>query len=148
MKWINDRFTFDNLFRKFLQEKYSREEAKEILTNNYSLSALVFQERIDNKFYKKISLFKESSDLLELKKEIYKASFSTRIDTRNSAINCCQFNFKRNVCSTDESIDSVLQKQFENGKTGILKTHARRQRRRLKSLSSLYENLVNGFTRK
>ena len=71
MECINDRFTFDNLFRKLLQENYSIEEAKDFLVNHYSLSALVFQERIENEFYKKISLFEDSKDLLELKNEIY-----------------------------------------------------------------------------
>lgn len=76
MMWINDRFTFDNFFRKLLQEKYSHEEAKEILLNNYSLSALVFQERIENEMYKRISISEKiASDLLALKQEIFKKHF-------------------------------------------------------------------------
>ncbi len=52
MEWINDRFCFDNLFRKLLQKNYSNKEAKNYILNNYSLSALVFQERIENNFTK------------------------------------------------------------------------------------------------
>jgi hypothetical protein len=74
--WRNDRFTFDNKFRYLLKNKFSNEEAKEFLMNNYSLSALVFQERIENEFYKNI-LPSEiiSKDLLELKNEIVKNNF-------------------------------------------------------------------------
>lgn len=72
MKWINDRFTFDNLYRKLLQENYSHSEAKDFILNNYSLSSLVFQERIENNFFSKIKINQISEDLIELKNKIYK----------------------------------------------------------------------------
>jgi len=72
MKCINDRFAFDDLYKKFLHENYSHEEAKDLILNNYSLSTLVFQERIENNYYKKIKINEESKDLIELKKKIYK----------------------------------------------------------------------------
>jgi hypothetical protein len=72
MEWINDRFCFDNLFRKLLQKNYSNKEAKNYILNNYSLSALVFQERIENNFYKKIAIDNESEDLITLKNKIYR----------------------------------------------------------------------------
>ena len=71
MKEINDRFTFDKLFRELMRNEYSHEEAKDFLINNYSLNILVFQERIENEFYKKISLTEEMEDLIELKTSIY-----------------------------------------------------------------------------
>ncbi len=51
MNWINDRFTFDEMFKILLRNEYSHEEAKDLLMNNYSLSALVFQEKIENCSY-------------------------------------------------------------------------------------------------
>lgn len=44
MRQINDRITFDNLFRGLLLEGYSHEEVKGILMNNYAVNLLVFQE--------------------------------------------------------------------------------------------------------
>lgn len=44
---INDRFTFDKVFRMLLQDGFSHENAKEFLIYNYSLSALTFQEGIE-----------------------------------------------------------------------------------------------------
>ena len=80
MNWINDRFTFDNRFRMLLQDEFSHEAAKDFIINNYSLSALVFQERIENKFYKKISCSEKiSRDLLELRKEIYFCAVRTYV---------------------------------------------------------------------
>jgi hypothetical protein len=76
MKWINDRFSFDNTFRLLLKEGFSYESAKIFITNNYSLSALVFQERIENGFYKKISCEENiSTDLLEFRSNIYNDFF-------------------------------------------------------------------------
>jgi len=54
MKQINDRFSFDCLFRKLIKKNFTKSEALDYILNNYSLSTLVFQERIENKFYKKI----------------------------------------------------------------------------------------------
>ncbi len=62
---INDRFTFDDLFRMSLHTGFSHEETKNIILNNCSLSAIVFQERIENKSYLKMS-DEISSDLIEL----------------------------------------------------------------------------------
>jgi hypothetical protein len=72
MERINDRFTFDKLFRKLLQEDYSHKDAKDFIMNNYSLNALVFQERIENNLFKKIIVDEESEDLRELKNMIHK----------------------------------------------------------------------------
>lgn len=71
-----DRFTFDYLFRFLLFQGFDAVEAKDIILNNCQLSALVYQERIENIFYEKI--FHEekiSFDLLELMNEIYKKNF-------------------------------------------------------------------------
>lgn len=71
MEQINDRFTFDDVFRQLLNDGCSNEEAREFILNNFSLSALVFQERIENLSYLYISANeKMSKDLLELKEGI------------------------------------------------------------------------------
>ena len=76
MIWINDRFTFDKVFRMLLQDGFSHENAKDFLMNNYSLSVLAFQERIENKFYMNISCDENnSSDLVELKNEVFNEIF-------------------------------------------------------------------------
>lgn len=76
MIWINDRFSFDKVFRMLLQNGFSHENAKDFLMNNYSLSALVFQERIESKFYLKISCYENnSSDLVELRNEVFNEIF-------------------------------------------------------------------------
>jgi hypothetical protein len=62
-----DRFTFDEVFRFLLSQDFEAEEAKETILVLCQLSALVYQERIENKFYKKISTEEEiSSDLRDL----------------------------------------------------------------------------------
>ena len=67
-----DRFTFDKVFRRLLSEGYSHEEAKDLILFNCSLSAIIFQERIDNSFYKEIRVDETiSSDLLQMKQEIF-----------------------------------------------------------------------------
>ena len=48
-------FSFDNLFRLLLKNGYDNEEALYFILRSCSLSALVFQERIHNKRYKKLS---------------------------------------------------------------------------------------------
>lgn len=71
-----DRFTFDNIFRYLLSLDYLVEEAKDLILFNCSLSSIVFQERIDNGFYKEITTEnKISKDLQELKKELFKSNF-------------------------------------------------------------------------
>jgi hypothetical protein len=76
MIWINDRFSFDKVFKVLLQNGFSHEETKDFIMNNYLLSALVFQERIENLFYMNISCIENiSSDLLELRNEIFNKIF-------------------------------------------------------------------------
>jgi hypothetical protein len=72
MKRINDRFSFDNLFKRLLCENYSHIEAKDFILSNYSLSAYVFQDRIENNFYDRIKVNQVSEDLIELKNKIYR----------------------------------------------------------------------------
>ncbi len=52
---VYDRFTFDSLFRLLLANDFDHEDALYFMLANCSLSALVFQERIHNKKYKKLS---------------------------------------------------------------------------------------------
>lgn len=71
-----DRFTFDKVFRFLLTNNYSHEDAKDFILLRCMFSALVLQERIYNNFYKKISVSEKiSSDLQELKNEIFNAHF-------------------------------------------------------------------------
>lgn len=71
-----DRFTFDKIFRFLLTNNYSHEDAKDFILLRCKFSALVLQERIYNNFYKKVSVSeKNSSDLLELKNEIFNSNF-------------------------------------------------------------------------
>lgn len=68
-----DPFTFDKIFRFLLRNDFDHEDAKDLILYNCSLSALVLQERIHNRFYKKIKEDEEiSKDLLELKNEVVK----------------------------------------------------------------------------
>jgi len=68
---VFDRFTFDWLFKRLLADGYEHEEAKDAILNNCALSALVFQERIHNKYYLHISISdKIAPDLARLQKEI------------------------------------------------------------------------------
>lgn len=60
-----DRFTFDDLFRKLLIMGFTNEGAKDIILFNCSLSLIIFQERIDNDFYKKIKPRESISDDLD-----------------------------------------------------------------------------------
>jgi hypothetical protein len=52
---VYELFTFDNLFRLLLKNDFEHEEALIFILANCSLSALVFQERIHNNTYKKLS---------------------------------------------------------------------------------------------
>lgn len=68
---INDRFSFDHLFRRLLQSGFGHEESKDIIVNRFSLSALVFQERIENGYYLKLSTQKPvADDLIELYQDL------------------------------------------------------------------------------
>ena len=65
-----DRFTFDKIFRFLLRNDFDHEDAKDVILYNCSLSALVLQERIYNRFYCKIRVENEiSKDLLALVNE-------------------------------------------------------------------------------
>lgn len=67
-----DRFTFDKVFKFLLLQDYSNEEAKDAILFNCSLSAIIFQERMDNEFYKKITIDDEiSEDLKIMRNEIF-----------------------------------------------------------------------------
>lgn len=67
-----DRFTFDNIFRVLLNQGASHEEAKDVILFNCSLSAIIFQERIDNNFYKSIHVSDNiSKDLQQLITDTY-----------------------------------------------------------------------------
>jgi hypothetical protein len=52
---VYELYTFDNLFRLLLKNNFDHEEALYFILANCSLSALVFQERIHNKKYRKLS---------------------------------------------------------------------------------------------
>jgi len=68
---INDRFSFDYLFRRLLESGFGHEESKDIIVNRFSLSALVSQERIENGYYLKLSTQKlVADDLIELYQDL------------------------------------------------------------------------------
>lgn len=70
-----DRFTFDILFRKLLGLGYSHEEAKDLILYNCSLSAIIFQERLYNKYYNTIKQDDLiSEDLKKLINETFNAN--------------------------------------------------------------------------
>lgn len=52
---VYELYTFDNLFRLLLKNNFDHEEALDFILVNCSLSAVVFQERIHNKGYRKLS---------------------------------------------------------------------------------------------
>jgi len=52
---IYDRYSFDNFFRLILKNGLSHEDSLFFVLCNCSLSALVFQERIHNKYYRRLS---------------------------------------------------------------------------------------------
>jgi hypothetical protein len=52
---VYELYTFDNLFRLLLKNNFDYEEALDFVLFNCSLSALVFQERIHNKGYRKLT---------------------------------------------------------------------------------------------
>ncbi len=64
---INDRVTFDKLFKRLLCCGYDHEESKDIMLYCCNLSALVVQERIENEYYLRLSEHQEiSEDLIDL----------------------------------------------------------------------------------
>ncbi len=52
---VYDLYTFDNLFRLLLVKDFDHEDALCFILGNCSLSAVVFQERIHNKKYKRLT---------------------------------------------------------------------------------------------
>lgn len=52
---VYELYTFDNLFRLLLKNNFDHEEALSFILGNCSLSAVVFQERIHNMEYEKLS---------------------------------------------------------------------------------------------
>lgn len=75
-----DRFTFDKIFRFLLYQDFDAEDVKDMILSHCKLSALVFQERIENKFYRKISTEEEiSSDLRQLIDDAYTENLRAEI---------------------------------------------------------------------
>jgi hypothetical protein len=67
---VFDRFTFDYLFKRLLSDGYDHEDAKAVILYNCSLSTLVMQERLYNKYYLKLRVDSGiSPDLMELYRE-------------------------------------------------------------------------------
>ncbi len=52
---VYELYTFDNLCRLLLKNDFDHEEALYFILANCSLSAVIFQERIHNKAYEKLS---------------------------------------------------------------------------------------------
>jgi len=52
---VYELYTFDNLFRLLLKHGFDHEESLDFILCNCSLSAIIFQERIFNNKYKKLS---------------------------------------------------------------------------------------------
>jgi len=76
---VYDRFTFDCLFKRLLTEGYDHEEAKGIILHGCALSALVWQERIYNRYYLEISENDTiAEDLAELRNEIIRQNLLNR----------------------------------------------------------------------
>jgi len=67
---IYDRFSFDNFFRLLLNNDFDHKEALNFILCNCSLSTLVFQERIYNKYYLNISTEETIfDDLIDLRNQ-------------------------------------------------------------------------------
>lgn len=81
MKQINDRFAFDYLFRRFLKRGVDKTQVLNYILNKYSISALVFQERIENRYYRKIKTQEKiSKDLLQFEDEVFRVQFLTKFN--------------------------------------------------------------------
>ena len=52
---VYELYTFDNLFRLLLKHGFDHDESLNFIIFNCSLSGIIFQERIFNKKYKKLS---------------------------------------------------------------------------------------------
>ena len=76
---IYDRFSFDNLFRLLLSNDFKHKEALDFILCNCSLSALIFQERIYNKYYLNVSTDETiSNDLKDLRNQTLFGVVATR----------------------------------------------------------------------
>ncbi len=76
---IYDRFSFDNIFRLLLNNDFEYDEALDFILCNCSLSTLVFQERIYNKYYLNISTDETiSNDLRDLRNQTLFGVVATR----------------------------------------------------------------------
>ena len=76
---IYDRFSFDDILLILIKEGYDLEEALNFILNNCKLSTMVYQERIENKYYQKISLDETlSEDLKELKQDLFNKLFRNK----------------------------------------------------------------------
>ncbi len=76
-----DRFTFDAIFRFLLGKGFLHEEAKDFIIIQFSLSALIFQERLYNSYYLKIVAQESlSEDLMNLINECYNKSIGINIE--------------------------------------------------------------------
>jgi len=78
---VFDRFTFDYLFKRLLEDGYDNEEAKDIILYNCALSTLVTQERIDNEYYLEICESDTTApDLLQLREQIWSQILRDKIE--------------------------------------------------------------------
>jgi len=76
---LYDRFSFDNFVRLLLSEGFDTEDVFNFIMNNCKLSTLVFQERIENEYYKQISVVNTiSDDLKELRQEMFYKYFPNK----------------------------------------------------------------------
>ena len=76
---IYDRFSFDKIFRILLIEGFDFDEALNFILNNCKLSAIVYQERIENLYYQKISVDEIlSKDLREFRQNIFNTFFNDK----------------------------------------------------------------------
>lgn len=76
---VYELYSFDNLFRLLLKNNFDHEEAAGLILGNCSLSALVFQERIHNMGYKKLSAKDAlSADLAACKAQLIYALMSMK----------------------------------------------------------------------
>ena len=76
-----DRFTFDKIFRFLLSQDFSQEDAKDLILCNCALSAIIFQERIYNGYYKKIRENEIiSEDLQQFANEVFHEKLETQIN--------------------------------------------------------------------
>lgn len=52
---IYDRYSFDNFFRLVLKNELNHDDSLYFVLSNCALSALIFQERIHNRYYLRLS---------------------------------------------------------------------------------------------